>query len=257
MTEQGRPGARVVGAVGIATRTGELIVFKAKATVLAMSRPTRIWLFSPDLPGISEFRPPQCTGDGHAMSWRVGAEFAMMEKSVRAEWSGDRSFPPYGTGNNHNTWYACSMVDAEGREIPWVDRDGRVLTSFSERYRPSPGQKFFIKGGGESNFPSYEYRGPDTLPVRELVEQGYKLPFYADLPGMPELERKVIWGLMVGQEGKTKIPIFGKYTEAGFDPNKDRLQSYGDGWQSATFSPHERQLFGLPGGAHERLAPAD
>jgi succinate dehydrogenase/fumarate reductase flavoprotein subunit len=248
LTEQGRPGARVTGAVGIATRTGEFIVFKAKATVLAMSRPTRIWLFSPDLPGISEFRPPQCTGDGHAMSWRVGAEFAMMEKSVKAEWSGDRSFPPYGTGNNHNTWYACSMVDAEGREIPWVDRDGKVLTRFSERYRPSPGQKFFIKGGGESNFPSYDYRGPDTLPVRELVEQGYKLPLYADLPGMPELERKVIWGLMVGQEGKTKIPILGKYTEAGFDPSKDRLQSYGDGWQSATFSPQERQLFGLPGG---------
>jgi succinate dehydrogenase/fumarate reductase flavoprotein subunit len=53
---------------------------------------------------------------------------------------------------------------------------------------------------------------------------------------------------MVGQEGKTKIPILGKYTEAGFDPSQDLLQSYGDGWQSATFSPQERQLFGLPGG---------
>lgn len=248
LTENGESGARIVGAVALETRTGELFIFKAKATVLCMSRPTRIWLFSPEYPGISEFRPPQCTGDGHAMGWRVGVEFAMMEKSVRAEWSGDRSFPPYGTGNNHNTWYACSMVDAEGRELPWLDRDGRVLTSVSERYRPAPGQKFFIKGGGESDFPSYEFRGPDTPSVEELLKQGYTLPFYADLPAMPELERRAIWGLMVGEEGKTKVPILQKYSEAGFDPNKDLLESYGDGWKSATFLPQERQLFGLPGG---------
>ncbi|MFQ5790877.1 MAG: FAD-dependent oxidoreductase, partial [Acidobacteriota bacterium] len=248
LTEGGKPGSRVVGGLGVGVRTGELVVFKAKATVLCMSRPTRIWLFLPDMPGISEFRPPQCTGDGHAMSWRAGVEFAMMEKSVRAEWSGDRSFPPYGTGNNHNTWYACTMVDAEGRELPYLDRDGRVLRTVSERYHPAPGQKFFIKGGGESDFPSYEYRGPDTPPARELVKQGYKLPFYADLTSMPAHERKAIWGLMVGQEGKTRIPILRAYTEAGFDPDKDLLQSYGEGWRSATFLPDERQFFGLPGG---------
>ena len=248
LTEGGRQGARVVGAVGVHGRTGEFMIFRAKATVLCMSRPTRLWLFSPGLPGISEFRPPQCTGDGHAMGWEAGVEFTMMEKSVRGEWSGSRSFPPYGTGNTHNTWYACSMVDAEGREIPWVDRDGNVLKRVSDRYRPAPGQKFFLKGGGESEFPSYDTKGPDIMPVEELLERGYKLPFFADLPGMPELERKAIWGLMVGQEGKTKIPILGAYTRAGFDPERDLLQSYGDGWKSGSFLPQERQLFGLPGG---------
>jgi succinate dehydrogenase/fumarate reductase flavoprotein subunit len=248
LTEGGELGGRVVGGLGVGVRTGELFVFKAKATVLAMSRPTRLWLFIPGTPGISEFRPPQCTGDGHAMAFRVGAEFAMLEKSVRAEWSGDRSFPPYGTGNNHNTWYACTMVDAEGRELPYLDRDGKVLTSVSDRYYPSPGQKFFIKGGGESDFPSYDFRGPDTPPVKDLVEMGYKLPFFADLTSMPELERRAIWGLMVGQEGKTRIPVLRTYSDAGFDPSKDLLQSYGDGWRSATFQPDERQFFGLPGG---------
>jgi succinate dehydrogenase/fumarate reductase flavoprotein subunit len=241
-------GAKIVGATGLNTRTGEFSVFKAKATILCMSRPTRLWLFSLGMPGISEFRPPQCTGDGHAMSWKAGVEFTMMEKSVKAEWSGERSFPPYGTGNTHNTWYACSMVDANGREIPWVDRDGNILSNVSERYLPAPGQRFFIKGGGESDFPSYNYKGPDTLPVDELLKKGFKLPFYADLPGMPELERKVIWGLMVGEEGKSKIPILKAYTEAGFDPRRDLLQSYGEGWKSGAFLPQERQLFGLPGG---------
>jgi hypothetical protein len=182
------------------------------------------------------------------MGWEAGVEFTMMEKSVQAEWSGPRSFPPYGTGNTHNTWYACSMVDAEGREIPWVDRDGHILKNVSDRYRPAPGQKFFLKGGGESDFPHYDTKGPDIMPVDELLERGYKLPFFADLPGMPELERKAIWGLMVGQEGKTKIPILGAYTKAGFNPEIDLLQSYGDGWKSGSFLPQERQLFGLPGG---------
>lgn len=248
LTEEGKQGTRVMGATGIDGRTGEFVVFKARSTVLGMSRPTRIWLFSPGMPGVSEFRPPQCTGDGHAMAWEAGVEFTMMEKSLRAQWSGERSFPPYGTGNTHNSWYACSMVDAEGHEIPWIDRDCNELSSVSQRYRPAPGQKFFLKGGGESDFPLYEYKGPDTLPVEELLKKGFKLPFYADLPSMPEHERRAIWGLMVGEEGKTKIPILKTYLEAGFDPERDLLQSYGEGWKSGAFLPQERQLFGIPGG---------
>ncbi len=248
LTEGGKQGARVIGATGVNCRTGEFITFQAKATILCMSRPTRIWLFSPGLPGLSEFRPPQCTGDGHAMGWKAGVEFAMMEKSVKGEWSGIRSFPPYGTGNTHNTWYACNMVDADGREIPWVDRDGRILTDISQRHWPAPGQKLFLKGGGEPDIPNYEFQGPDILPIEKLMANGFKLPFYADLVGMPEQERKAIWGLMVGEEGKTKIPIIKAYTEAGFDPKKHILQSYGEGWKSGGFLPQERQLFGLPGG---------
>ena len=80
------------------------------------------------------------------------------------------------------------------------------------------------------------------------MERGYQLPFYADLSRMPEEERRVIWGMMVGEEAKTKIPIFQNYTERGFDPRKHMLQSYGTGWQSASFLEQERQFFGAPGG---------
>lgn len=239
---------RGIGAVGMNVRTGRLMVFEAKATVLAMSRPARVWLFNPDLVGLCEFRPTQSVGSGHAMGWRAGIEFTMMEKSVRGEFSAaGRSFPPYGTGNNHNTWYAATMVDARGVEIPYVDRDGRELTTVSERYRPAPGQKFFLKGGVIDEA-KYAYRGPETLDFDELMKRGYKLPFYADLSRMPEMERKVIWGVMVGEEGKTKIPILQNYTERGFDPQRHMLQSYGTGWQSAAFLGQERQLFGAPGG---------
>lgn len=236
------------GAIGMNVRTGKLMIFNAKATILAMSRPARVWLFNADLSGLSEFRPFQSIGSGHAMGWRSGLEFTMMEKSVRAEFSAaGRSFPPYGTGNNHNTWYAATMVDARGVEIPYVDRDGKELTNYYDRYYPAKGQKFFLKGGVIDN-PKYEYRGPETLDFEELVKRGYQLPFYADLSKMPELERKVIWGMMVGQEAKTNVPIYKNYTDRGFDPTKHRLQSYGTGWQSASFLDQERQFFGAPGG---------
>lgn len=239
---------RCTGAIGMNTRTGKLVAVSAGATVLAMSRPARIWLFNADLTGLCEFRPMQSIGSGHAMGWRAGVEFTMMEKSVPGEFSAaGRSFPPYGTGNNHNTWYAATMVDARGVELPYVDRDGRELKTVDERYRPAPGQKFFLKGGVIDE-PRYEYRGPETISFETAIQRGYQLPFYADLSRMPDTERRAIWGLMVGEEGKTKIPILQNYTERGFDPEKHMLQSYGTGWKSAAFLPQERQLFGAPGG---------
>lgn len=248
LTEGGAQGARCVGATGIHTRTGKFYIFNAKSSIMCMSRPARVWLFSPELPGLCEFRPPQCIGDGHAMGWRAGAEFTMMEKSVPAEFSASgRSYPPYGAGNNHNTWYAASIIDSRGKEIPYADRDGNILEDVKDRFRPAKGQKFFMKGGG-IDFPKYEIEGPETLPFSKMIEEGYKLPFYADLTKLPEEERKVIWGMMVGEEGKTKVPIYGNYTKAGFDPSKHVLQCYGTGWTSASFLPQERQLFGLPGG---------
>lgn len=248
LTENGKQGGRCIGATGMHTRTGKFYVFKSKASVMCMSRPARVWLFSAELPGLCEFRPTQCIGDGHAMGWRAGAEFTMMEKSVGAEFSAaGRSYPPYGAGNNHNTWYPASLIDAEGREVPYTDRDGNILENISQRFRPAEGQRFFMKGGNIDN-PKYAYDGPETIPLSKMLEQSYKLPFYADLTNLPELERKVIWGMMIGEEGKTKVPVYKVYKDAGFDPEKHVLQCYGSGWTSASFLPQERQLFGLPGG---------
>lgn len=248
LTENGKNGAKCIGATGIHTRTGEFYIFSAKASIITMSRPARVWLFSAAYPGLSEFRPLQCIGTGHAMGWRIGAEFNLMEKSVRAEFSSSgRSFPPYSAGNNHNTWYPASMIDAEGREIPYADRDGNILKDVKSRFQPAKGQRYFLKGGNIEQA-KYEYDGPETLPYDKLKEMGYKLPFYADLTNLPAMERKVIWGMMIGQEGKTNVPVYKNFTEAGFDPEKHVLQCYGVGWTSAEFLPQERQLFGLPGG---------
>jgi succinate dehydrogenase/fumarate reductase flavoprotein subunit len=248
LTGDGRQGGRCIGATGLHARTGKFFIFRGKSTIMCLSRPARIWLFSSDHTGLAEFRPTQCIGDGHAMGWRAGAEFTMMEKSVGAEFSASgRSYPPYGAGNNHNTWYGASIIDSDGREIPYADRDGKILRNVNERFLPAEGQPFFLKGGSIDN-PDYKYDGPETLSFSKMVEQGYKLPFYADLTELPEAERKVIWGMMVGEEGKTRIPVYENYKNAGFDPEKHVLQCYGTGWTSSSFLPQERQLFGLPGG---------
>lgn len=231
LTERGRPGGRVVGATGVHSRTGAYIVVRAKAVILATSRPQRIWTFSSELRGLSTFRPPSCAGSGYAMAWRAGAEFTMMEKSMRSPFGSPYSYPPYGSGNAINTWYPCTIVDSRGKEVPWIDANGRILSSVAERCLPADGQKFFIMGGGSSSHPHpglRQYQGPRPVPDLEqrMMAGDFTPPFYADLAGMPEAERRAIWGIMVGNEGKTRIPVMQTYTHAGFDPERDMLQTY-------------------------------
>jgi succinate dehydrogenase/fumarate reductase flavoprotein subunit len=223
LNEGGKPGNRIVGATGVNVRTGEFYVFKAKATVLSLSTPTRLWIFSTELVGYGDENwDPLNAGDGYAMAWKAGAEFTVMEGS-RGRCPGGLSHVTYGFGGSHNTWYACTLVDANGKEIPWIDRDGKVLKTVSERYRLAPGQKFTLHG--PATLP-YEYRFSFLIPdLLERMEKGeFIQPFYADLPGMPEHERRAIFGLMVGNEGKTRVPIYDLYTKAGFDPDKDMLE---------------------------------
>jgi succinate dehydrogenase/fumarate reductase flavoprotein subunit len=237
LNEGGRQGARVVGATGVGARNGEFYVFRGKASILCMYFPQREWIFSTEIRGLTySHRTPNLTGDGHAMAWKAGAAMAGVEASSPLG-AGPYGYPQYGYGNANNTWYACTMVDANGREIPWVDRDGKVLKTVAERYRPAPGQRFFISGGGEGF--DYRYQSPRMVPVQGMESFGppppgarpfpAEMPLYADLPSMPEQERRVIFGMMIGQEGKTKIPIYLAYTQAGFDPDKDLLQAYTGG----------------------------
>ncbi len=221
LTEGGKVGSRVVGATGLSARTGEFYVFKAKATILATATPTGMWTFSMELTGSAD-GDINNSGDGTAMAWLAGAELTMMEKTAPMPHSGGFAYPMYGTGNAHNTWYACTMVDANGKEIPWVDRDGRVLQTVSERYHHAPGQQVMFNG---PDLPP-EIKTPTLIPdLPERIRKGeYVLPLYADLPGMPAHERRAIWGLMIPHEGKCKV-IYDTYQAAGFDPDKDLLQA--------------------------------
>lgn len=223
LTEGGQQGARVVGATGFSVLTGEFYIFSAKATIVPTGDMANLWTFSLEQMGWgSAFHDPN-GGDAFALAWDAGAEFTMMESSRPA--SSPRWNPPFGTGNAHNSWYACTLVDSNGKEVPWVDRDSNVLKTVSQRYHTVPGQKFFLFSIHYPRMP-YEFRGPSMiLDLGERILKGeFVPPFYADLPGMPPHERRAIWGLMVGNEGRSRYPVYLNYSLAGFDPDKDMLE---------------------------------
>ena len=142
-----------------------------------------------------------------AIAWTAGAQFARLEESYGD--SGAFAYLPYGVGNAHNTWHGCPIVDADGKEVPWVDRDGNELRTVAKRFRPSPGQRFMV-GPGQRIPPTYENHVKELAPnLPERIANGeFVLPLYADLSRLPELERRAIFGLMVGNEGKTRIPVY-------------------------------------------------
>ena len=221
LTEPAAQGTRVSGAMGINTRTGAFMIVRARAVVLATGLPGRIWNFS------TEFRPtfrdPNCTGEGLAAAWNAGVELARLEESFPD--TGAFAYISYAVGNAHNTWHGCPIVDARGKEVPWVDRDGRELANLSQRFQPSAGQRFML-GHGLRVPPTYENHVKQLAPdLPERIRKGeFILPLYADLTRMPERERRAIFGLMVGNEGRTRIPVYDTLTRAGFDPDIDMLQ---------------------------------
>jgi len=221
LTEGGKAGTRVIGACGINVLTGEFLLFKSKATVLATMAPEGIWSYSTERAGL--LHADLNVGSGYAIAWKAGADFTMMEATAPVRGSGWA--PMFGSGGAFATWYACTIVDANGKEIPWIDRDGNLLKDVSGRYHTSPGQKFFLWTSPHLGMP-YEYRSPSMiLDLGERLRKGeYELPLYADLPGMPPHERKAIWGLMVGNEGLTRNLVYKNYSAAGFDPDKDMLE---------------------------------
>ena len=225
LTEGGRKGGRVIGATGINVTTGAFYVFKAKATVLATCTPYGLWSFSTEQAGMNKVGGEPNAGSAYALGWDAGAEFMMMEASGRGGGGGFRGWAPdFGAGSAFASWYACTLVDADGNEIPWVDRDGNVLKTVSERYHTAPGQKFFLGTPHPFGMP-HEYRGPSIAPDlgKRIAAGDFKLPFYADLPSMPPEERRAIWGLMIGNEGLTRN-LYNEYGRAGFDPEKDMLE---------------------------------
>ncbi len=253
LTEGGRQGTRVVGATGINMRTGEFYVFKSKATIVASGGGGRLFSFAPEVTAASSMSNMNGAGVGHAIGWNAGAEFVLMEQTGPGRLNGF-GYAPYSMGGTSNTYHGTSIVDANGKEVPWADPYGRPLKTVQERFLPSSEQKFQLGIGIGLHYYLDQYRLNDLS--REFIEgirKGeYVLPLYADLTRLPELERRCIFGMMVGNEGKTRIPIYDTFTKGGFDPDKDLLQApvmLPEAYQNSNFwggspIPHLRSLAG-------------
>jgi succinate dehydrogenase/fumarate reductase flavoprotein subunit len=200
LTENGVPGARVVGATGVNNRTGEFMIFKSRATILATAGAGSIWLMSMELGGYSNMMSRTITGDGTVMAWRAGATLTNMESTGVLR---------IATGLKHK-WYS-GAGDASYENVPLVDANGKRL--------PYPIQGW-VDAGAMAAPPQVEEA------VRQGILKGeYALPFYGDFPAMKDVERRATWKLMLGEESTTKI-IIDTFNKAGFDESRDLLQSY-------------------------------
>ncbi|MFO1286148.1 MAG: FAD-dependent oxidoreductase [Rubrivivax sp.] len=230
LTEGGVSGTRVVGATGVHGRSGAFVVARAKSVVLAANRPQRIWTFF-RAARLVDLPPAFVLGPGlrHrvARRRRVHDDGEVDALAVRQR----LLVPALRQRQRDQHLVSLHHRRRQGQGSALVDAWGRPLATIAERCRPVAGQKFFIMGGGSSSHPHpglREYAGPRPIPDLEARMRAgeFTPPFYADLAGMPEMERRAIWGVMVGNEGKTRIPVKHTYEAAGFDPERDMLQSY-------------------------------
>ncbi|NLV50990.1 MAG: FAD-binding protein [Clostridiales bacterium] len=217
LTEDGKQGSRAVGAAGVNEQTGEFYVFSAKSVIICTAgvsmQATSTWTFNSEMFASGYRSDPRNTGDGVAMAWKAGAEFHSEKQFGQTRSTGPFGWPWYGVGNPDNTWCPCTLVDNKGKEIPWVDSFGNPIFKIEQRTIPAEGQPYI-------GIPR-----PTPYINPELIKSGeYELPLWADISSLPEHEKRAIWGLMVGNEGRTRIAIYDYYNKAGFNPDKDMLQ---------------------------------
>ena len=226
LTEGGKQGNRVIGATAVNTRTGEFYVFRSKSTVICTGGAGRLYDFNPEVTASGSMANLNAAGVGEAIGWKAGAEFVCMEKTAPGRLSG-YGYAPYSMANAHNTFHGVSIVDANGKEVPWTDAFHRLISDFAGRFLPYAGQDFILgEGIGISAYDQQFQNNSLTPGLPELLQSGeYELPLYADFSRMPETERRNIFGMMVGNEGKTRIPIYDTMTRAGFDPEQDLFQA--------------------------------
>lgn len=224
MTEGGKQRTRVVGATGFSMETGEFYVFHTGSVILSCGYACTIWTYNMEITGNSWRWDPNDIGEGLAMTWKAGADVVGMHKNGHTKVQHPFAWPRFGVGNPSNTWFPCTIVDNKGKEIPWEDKNGNLLTGVEARNLPTEDQAY-------CGSPISDVWKGCALPnlIKDLPERirngEYELPLWADLPSMPEEERRSIWGMMIGNEGKTRYTIFDLYTRSGFNPDKDMLMA--------------------------------
>ncbi|MCD8099502.1 MAG: FAD-dependent oxidoreductase [Oscillospiraceae bacterium] len=224
LTENGEQGKPVAGATGFSLETGEFYVFSAKSVIITAGYACSMWIYNLEITGNSYRWDPNEIGEGLAIAWNVGAEVYGMHRAGSTKGNNPFAWPRFGIGNPSNTWFPCSIVDNNGKEVPWEDVNGKPLTDVLSRNMPAEGQPYIgssksdnLSGIGQANI-------IHDLPERIRAGE-YELPLWADLAGMPEDERRSIWGVMIGNEGKSRFTLYDLYTRSGFDPDKDMLMA--------------------------------
>jgi succinate dehydrogenase/fumarate reductase flavoprotein subunit len=133
----------VVGATAVNSRTGEFVVIKAKATIMATAACSRV--VSPETPQPWKYKfryhwnPASVSGDGWAMAYRAGAELANMEQGGRGYRFRDDLVMSYGNVRGHGveakhlTWDGEEFVR---RNLTELEQQGKDPFYYSLEHLP-------------------------------------------------------------------------------------------------------------------------
>ncbi len=181
-------GDGAIGAIAIHAREDKMIVFKAKAVILATGKCSRLY------PGITPgwmFNDPHGggqTGDGRAMAYRAGAQLHNVELPQRH--IGPKYFPKFGQA----TWVGV-LKDSQGKPVG--------------TFAPKPDRKY----------------GDMIMEVNKLVAEQYtqsgKGPVYMDCTDMTEEDYEYMMYWMV-HEGN--LSLIDHMKEEGIDIRKHPIE---------------------------------
>ncbi|MBR6522045.1 MAG: FAD-binding protein [Oscillospiraceae bacterium] len=201
LNENGKPGARVVGATGINVRTGEFIIVKAKAVIISASGAGYLWNLDMEHGGHSTMYSRNESSDTPALAWRAGAGLTMMERTTVSR---------IASGLKHK-WYTGG-ADASYENVQLVDANNKPL--------PAPTQGWVDGGAMFSN------QANVIQNIREGIKSGeYQLPFFGDFAGMKPEESNATWNMMLREESTTRIMVDTMNAD-GFDTTRDQVLNY-------------------------------
>jgi len=157
---------QVIGALGMNTRDGSLLLIKAKSIVLTSGACFRLFM---NITGVlmNTYYPPSSTGDGLAMALRAGAALTNMEGTNAIR--GPKNLQRAGSG----TYWPAKTVDAQGIPLDY----------------PFPGESYY-------RWPAFT-----AAWTRARVQEGkIRLPVFRDTTALSSEEIEFVeWGLR--QEG--------------------------------------------------------
>jgi succinate dehydrogenase/fumarate reductase flavoprotein subunit len=164
-------GNRVVGAVGMNIKTGELTAYHAKSIVMCTGSSSRTYIVSPGRRWFWMRDVGTNSGDGRGMCYRAGVEMTMMEL-IRTD---------HMIGNTMGRYWGGRLINYKGDEFlkeTYAKRWGRLWSMHLETIKGNAPLYWDATGLSEeklkkrNNYASYEKHQPDIYLPESYRQRG-------------------------------------------------------------------------------------
>lgn len=247
---------RVTGATGLNIRSGEFYVFRAKATILATGTGVRLYQPANGEPYLS-WHCPYCTGDGHAMAYRAGAELANMEfpcaTLVIKGLASPRAIIFLHLGNSNGYLVNALGERFMGRYDP-LRREGArrnlLIQAILTEKREGRGPVYIdtreiTPSDAEAALGKWRQKGSEATLVQFLAAQGIKIG--QDLVEVDVSEQSLynggVSGCIIGSQGEASLPgLYACGDSASGLPVRGVMGAFAVGWRAGQHAARSRTV---------------